>query len=63
MNVSKPFLVRTFAGVLLALSFGMTANAQEVKIGVVNVPVLMEQGSTGAGSDGGTRRRIPTSPA
>ena len=43
MNVSKPFLVRTFAGILLALSFGMTANAQEVKIGVVNVPVLMEQ--------------------
>ena len=43
MNVSKPFLVRTCAGILLALSFGMTANAQEVKIGVVNVPVLMEQ--------------------
>ena len=43
MNVLKPNLVKTLAGALLALSLCTSVQAQEVKIGVVNVPVLMEQ--------------------
>ena len=43
MNVVKPYLVRAAAVIALALSFGSQAIAQEVKIGVVNIPLLMEQ--------------------
>ena len=43
MNVLKPNLVKAFAGALLALSLCTSVQAQEVKIGVVNIPVLMEQ--------------------
>ena len=43
MNVLKPNLVKALAGTLLALSLCTSVQAQEVKIGVVNVPVLMEQ--------------------
>jgi outer membrane protein len=43
MNVLKPNLVKAFAAVALALSMCTAVQAQEVKIGVVNVPVLMEQ--------------------
>ena len=42
MNVVKPNLVKSFAAMLLALSCSF-ANAQEVKIGVVNIQQLMEQ--------------------
>ena len=43
MNVAKPYLVRAVAGIVFALSLSMSAQAQEVKIGVVNIPALMEQ--------------------
>jgi outer membrane protein len=43
MNVVKPYLVKTIAVIVLAFSFGSTAIAQEVKIGVVNIAQLMEQ--------------------
>lgn len=43
MNVVKPYLVKTIAFAVLAFSFGATAIAQEVKIGVVNIAQLMEQ--------------------
>ena len=42
MNVVKPNLVKSIAVMLLALSCGF-ANAQELKIGVVNIQQLMEQ--------------------
>ena len=42
MNVVKPNLVKSFAAMLLVLSCSF-ANAQEVKIGVVNIQQLMEQ--------------------
>jgi outer membrane protein len=43
MNVVKPNLAKTLALVLLAIACGGVANAQEVKIGVVNIAQLMEQ--------------------
>jgi outer membrane protein len=43
MNVVKPYLVRAVALFALVLSFNTAALAQEVKIGVVNIPQLMEQ--------------------
>ncbi len=43
MNVVKPNLVTLFATLLAALSYDGIANAQEVKIGVVNIAQLMEQ--------------------
>ena len=43
MNVVKPHLVRAAALIALTLSVGGQAIAQEVKIGVVNIPLLMEQ--------------------
>ena len=43
MNVVKPHLVRTAALIALTLFVGGQAIAQEVKIGVVNIPLLMEQ--------------------
>ena len=43
MNVFKPNLVKAIAALALAVSFGATASAQEVKIGVVNIAQLMEQ--------------------
>ena len=43
MNVFKPNLVQAIAALALAVSFGATASAQEVKIGVVNIAQLMEQ--------------------
>lgn len=43
MNVIKPYLVKTIAVAVLAFSFGASAFAQEVKIGVVNIAQLMEQ--------------------
>lgn len=42
MNVVKPNLVKSIAAMLLALSCGFV-NAQELKIGVVNIQQLMEQ--------------------
>ena len=43
MNVLKPLLVRAVTGSALIFAFGLPAVAQELKIGVVNVPQLMEQ--------------------
>jgi outer membrane protein len=43
MNVAKPQLVKTIAAIALVFSFSMPLHAQELKIGVVNIPVLMEQ--------------------
>lgn len=43
MNVAKPYLVKAVAGLALILSFSMSAQAQDVKIGVVNIPALMDQ--------------------
>ncbi len=43
MNVVKLHLGKTIAAVALLFSVMLPAFAQEVKIGVVNVPVLMEQ--------------------
>lgn len=43
MNVAKPYLVKAIAGLALVLSFSLSAQAQEVKIGVVNIPALMDQ--------------------
>ena len=43
MKLLKPYLVKAVAVFALVLSLSMSAQAQEVKIGVVNIPVLMEQ--------------------
>ncbi len=43
MNVVKPHLVKVIAGIVLVFSLSMSAHAQELKIGVVNIPQLMEQ--------------------
>lgn len=43
MNVVKPYLVKSVAVIALVLSLSISAEAQEVKIGVVNIPQLMEQ--------------------
>lgn len=43
MKVLRPYLVKSVAGIALILSASISAQAQELKIGVVNVPVLMEQ--------------------
>jgi len=43
MNVAKPYLVKAVAGLALILSLNMSAQAQDVKIGVVNIPALMDQ--------------------
>mgnify|MGYP003574536401 FL=1 len=43
MNVVKPYLVKTVAVFALVFSLSISAEAQEVKIGVVNIPLLMEQ--------------------
>jgi len=43
MNVVKPNLAKTLAVLLLLFVGGGAANAQEVKIGVVNIAQLMEQ--------------------
>ena len=43
MNVVKLHLVKAITVIALLFSLSLPAIAQEVKIGVVNVPVLMEQ--------------------
>ncbi len=43
MNVVKPYLVKAVATLALVFSLSISAQAQEVKIGVVNIPQLMEQ--------------------
>ena len=43
MNVVKLHLGKTIAAIALLFSVMLPAFAQEVKIGVVNVPILMEQ--------------------
>ena len=43
MNVAKPDFVKAVAGIMFVLAFIMPAQAQDIKIGVVNVPALMEQ--------------------
>ncbi len=43
MNVVKPYLVKAVAALALVFSLSISAQAQEVKIGVVNIPQLMEQ--------------------
>lgn len=43
MNVVKPHLVKVIAGFILLFSFSIPAQAQEMKIGVVNIQLLMEQ--------------------
>ncbi len=43
MNVVKVSMGKAILCVALLLSFALPAFAQEVKIGVVNIPVLMEQ--------------------
>ena len=43
MSFVKQHLVRASLGVVLACTLAVSAGAQELKIGVVNVPVLMER--------------------
>ena len=43
MNVSKPNPFKAIVATMLLASLSATAQAQEVKIGVVNIPVLLEQ--------------------
>lgn len=43
MKVVKPYLMKAIAVAALATSLGVGAEAQELKIGVVNIPLLMEQ--------------------
>lgn len=43
MSVVRSNLLKTFAAVALFFSVCISANAQEIKIGVVNIPQLMEQ--------------------
>lgn len=43
MNVVKPHLVKVIAGIVLLFSLSLPLHAQELKIGVVNIPALMEQ--------------------
>lgn len=43
MNVRKPKLINVLAAIALATLIAGPASAQELKIGVVNIPVLMEQ--------------------
>ena len=43
MNVVKPNLVRAVVAIALIFSLGISAQAQEIKIGVVNIQQLMEQ--------------------
>lgn len=43
MKIVKPNLVKAIAGIALVFSFASAANAQELKIGVVNIPALMDQ--------------------
>jgi outer membrane protein len=43
MKVVKPNLVKAVAAITLIFSFGMSVQAQEIKIGVVNIQQLMEQ--------------------
>lgn len=43
MKDLKPNLIKAIAGIALIFSLVLSAQAQEVKIGVVNIPLLMEQ--------------------
>ncbi len=43
MNTVKRYLVNAMAGIALIISFAASAGAQEIKIGVVNIPALMDQ--------------------
>ncbi len=43
MNVVNSLLVRSVAVTVLLLPFGLSVQAQDVKIGVVNIPALMDQ--------------------
>lgn len=43
MNVVKSNLVKAVAGIIVVFSLSMSAQAQDLKIGVVNIPALMEQ--------------------
>ena len=43
MNVVKIYSGKVILGIALLFSFALPAVAQEIKIGVVNIPVLMEQ--------------------
>jgi len=43
MNVVKPNLVKAVVAIALIVSLGISAQAQEIKIGVVNIQQLMEQ--------------------
>jgi len=43
MNVVKPHLVKVIAGIVLLFSLSVPLHAQELKIGVVSIPTLMEQ--------------------
>jgi len=43
MNVVKPYLVKAIAGFVFLFALSVSAQAQDLKIGVVNIPALMEQ--------------------
>ena len=43
MNVVKPYLVKAVVGLVCVFSLSVSVQAQELKIGVVNIPALMEQ--------------------
>jgi len=43
MSFVKQYLVNAVVGIALVFAFALPAAAQEVKIGVVNVPVLMDR--------------------
>ena len=42
MNVVKIHPVKVIAGIVLLFSFSMQLHAQELKIGVVNIPALKD---------------------
>ena len=43
MKVEKPYLVKAIAGLVCVFALTVSVQAQELKIGVVNVPALLEQ--------------------
>ncbi|MDH3806391.1 MAG: OmpH family outer membrane protein, partial [Gammaproteobacteria bacterium] len=43
MSLVKQHMYRVVFGIALVCAFALPASAQELKIGVVNIPVLMER--------------------
>jgi outer membrane protein len=43
MSFAKQYIVKAIIGIALVCAFGQPATAQELKIGVVNIPLLMDR--------------------